>query len=84
MQKLVTLGICNAKNTKRYDSSLEDYPEKLFTKVCDWFVTRGVDCIIGGCTDISFVFSPFKWGNSIYIDSLKVLAEIISKEDRKY
>ena len=55
MQKLVTLGICNAKNKKRDHLESEEYPEKLYAKVCDWFVTQNVDCIIGGCTDISAV-----------------------------
>lgn len=80
MQKLVTLGICNAKNTKRFDPMGKEYPEKLYTKVCDWFVEQGVDCIVGGCTDISAVFSPADWKGIAYIDSLKVLANRIIQE----
>lgn len=77
IQRLVTLGICNAKNTKRDDPADEEYPEKLYAKVCDWFIEQNVDCIVGGCTDISAVFSPDSWQDIRYIDSLKVLANII-------
>ena len=77
MQKLVTLGICNAKNTKRYDSASEEYPGKLFSKVCDHLVEQGVDCIVGGCTDINAVFCPKEWEGVNYVDSLNVLASAI-------
>ena len=77
IQRLVTLGICNAKNCKRNDPFGEEYPEKLYTMVCDWFVNHGVDCIVGGCTDISAVFSPVEWKGIPYIDSLEVLANVI-------
>lgn len=84
MQKLVTLGICNAKNTKRYNQENEEYPEHIYTKVCDWFSTQNVDTIVGGCTDISSVFSPSSWGNLHYIDSLKVLAQVIYNRSSKH
>ena len=77
MQKLVTLGICNAKNTKRYDFSNEEYPEKLFSKVCNYLVEQGVDCIVGGCTDINAVFCPKEWKGVNYVDSLTVLANCL-------
>jgi len=77
MQKLVTLGICNAKNTNRYAPESEEYPEKLFTKVCDHLVDQGVDCIVSGCTDINNVFFPQKYKNIRVIDSLEVLADSI-------
>lgn len=77
MQKLVTLGICNAKNNKRYDPSSEEYPEKLFTDVCDHLVEHGVDCIVGGCTDINAVFCPKEYKGICYVDSLTVLASEI-------
>ncbi len=82
MQRYVTLGICNAKNTKRNDPDNEEYPEKLFSKVCDSLVELGVDCIVGGCTDISAVFSPndCKW--AIFVDSLQVLANTIIKKSQ--
>lgn len=77
IQSLVTLGICNAKNKKRNNPNDDEFPEKLYTKVCDWFVKQGVDCIVGGCTDISAVFSPDDWRGVLFIDSLKVLANKI-------
>ena len=83
MQKLVTLGICNAKNIKRNDPNSDEYPKKLYTKVCDWFLEAGVDCIVGGCTDISAVFSPQEWHGVNYVDSLKVLANIVCNHERK-
>lgn len=79
MQKLVTLGICNAKNTKRYDSTSKEYPEKLFSQVCNHLVEQGVDCIVGGCTDINAVFCPKNRKNVNYVDSLTVLADRIVK-----
>ena len=83
MQKIVTLGICNAKNTKRNDPNNDGYPEKLYTKVCDSLIEQGVDCIVGGCTDISAVFSPQKWHGVSYVDSLKVLANTIYNYEKK-
>lgn len=81
MQKLVTLGICNAKNNKRYNPTEEEYPEKLYTIVCDWLLKQNVDCIVGGCTDISAVFCPsiVTDGNNnvYYLDSLSILANTI-------
>lgn len=77
MQRLVTMGICNAKNTKRNDPNNEEYPEKLFSKVCDSLVEQGVDCIVGGCTDINAVFWPNEWKGVTYVDSLNVLAKSI-------
>lgn len=83
MQRLVTLGICNAKNDKRNDPNGDGYPEKLYTKVCNWFLEQGVDCIVGGCTDISAVFSPDEWKDIPYVDSLKVLANKIYEQAPK-
>ena len=83
MQKLVTLGICNAKNTKRDDPNGDEYPEKLFTKVCDWLLAQEVDCIIAGCTDINAVFFQNEWKGATYIDSLYVLAKTIYNDYSK-
>lgn len=79
MQKLVTKGICNAKNTARFAPNNEDYPEKLFSIVCDHLVEHGVDCIVGGCTDINAVFCPKEYKGICYVDSLTVLASEIVK-----
>lgn len=77
MQKLVTKGICNAKNTARFDPNNDEYPEKLFSNVCDHLISKGVDCIVGGCTDINNVFFPQIYKNILVIDSLGVLADSI-------
>lgn len=82
MQRLVTMGICNAKNIKRNDPNSDEYPEKLFSKVCDSLVAQGVDCIVGGCTDINAVFCPNEWKGIIYIDSLTVLANTIYNHEK--
>ena len=84
MQHLVTLGICNAKNNKRNDRNSDEYPEKLYAIVCDWFVEQCVDCIVGGCTDISAVFSPEGWKGTKYVDSLVVLANTICGHEKCY
>lgn len=77
MQLLVTKGICNAKNTARFDPTNEEYPEILFSKVCDHLVSQGVDCIVSGCTDINNVFFPQIYNNIFVIDSLETLADKI-------
>lgn len=82
MQKLVTLGICNAKNIKRNDPNNEEYPEKLFSMVCDSLIKQDVDCIVGGCTDINAVFCPNEWRGVKYVDSLSVLANTIYDHER--
>ena len=83
MQRFVTLGICNAKNSKRNDPNSDEYPEKCFSRICDWFIEQGVDCIVGGCTDISAVFSPNDWKGVSYVDSLIVLSDTIIKKSNR-
>lgn len=82
MQTLVTLGICNAKNSKRDNPEEDDNPQKLFSEVCDSLLRQGVDCIIGGCTDISAVFCPYKWKGIPYVDSLTILSEALVKSSK--
>ena len=80
IQEWVTKGICNAKNTYRFEdpSSEPEHPANWFQKVCDYYINEGIcDCIIGGCTDISNVFFPH-FDQIEYIDSLDVLAEYIN------
>lgn len=83
-QKLVTLGICNVKNKIRYDSISDNdkHPYNCITKVCNHLISaKKVDCIVAGCTDLNNVFTfnenPFQ---TIYIDSLEVLADFIVSE----
>lgn len=85
-QDIVTKGICNAKHKIRFtDSSVEPlHPNNLFTSVCSHLINdKNVDCIVGGCTDISNVFAfPFSIYEDIkYIDSLDILAEAIVKSE---
>ena len=80
LQVLVTKGICNAKNNKRYlPADNEEHPHYCFSTVCDWFAAQGCDTIVAGCTDIRNVFyrEPTPYQN--YIDSLEVLANTIIK-----
>lgn len=79
IQDWVTKGICNAKNSYRFaNKDVEiDHPYNCFMKVCDYYRNRGdIDCIIGGCTDISNVFLP-NFSDVEYVDSLDVLADHI-------
>lgn len=81
IQEWVTKGICNAKNTYRFaDKTKElEHPYNWFMKVCDYYRNQGeIDCIIGGCTDISNVFLP-NYTDVVYIDSLDVLADYINR-----
>lgn len=85
-QDIVTKGICNAKHKIRFTgSSVEPlHPNNLFTSVCSHLINdKNVDCIVGGCTDISNVFAfPFSIYEDIkYIDSLDILAEAIVKSE---
>lgn len=84
-QRMVTLGICNAKNSKRFlDSNNKDHPNYLFSKVVVHLKDRGADCILAGCTDIRNVFYPTKemLGDVVYIDCLEVMADTIIEESK--
>lgn len=81
MQKLVTKGICNAKDKIRFTEPEKEefHPANCFARVCRHLVeAHGVDTIIAGCTDISNVFRSKQCREScLYIDSLDVLADEI-------
>lgn len=80
-QIMVTKGICNSKNMVRFDKDSFEFPEKLFSSVCENVVKKfehdSRACIIGGCTDINNVFNPKSIHGIAYIDSLDVLADAI-------
>lgn len=81
-QQLVTTGICNAKNSVRFKNPEFEpfHPHNCFGKVCQHlYEDKKVDCIVGGCTDISNVFTP-SYTDFLYIDSLDVLADYIATE----
>lgn len=78
-QKLVTLGICNAKNKIRFEEPtiVKEHPYNCFKTVCNHLVEeKKVDCIVAGCTDIHNVYYP-KDVLGHYVDSLEVLADKI-------
>ena len=84
-QKLVTQGICNAKNAHRYDSEGSNVnPHHIFTNLVARFKERYKNmervCIISGCTDINNVFFI---EDRDYIDSLETLAEVIYERYEK-
>lgn len=78
-QKIVTKGICNAKNDSRFlPTTNEDNPTFCFNKVVEHLIDLGVDGIVAGCTDICNVYT-YNNINIKYIDSLTVLADSIIK-----
>ena len=82
-QKLVTKGICNAKNIQRYgDERNVENPANCFQSVIDKMIAQyGIDdktCVIAGCTDIRNVFRLHN-SKIPYIDSLEVLKDCICK-----
>lgn len=83
-QKLVTLGICNAKNRIRFEdpSDAIEHPYNCIDKVCNHLIEeKKVDGIVAGCTDLRNVYQ-FKLGGTgiTYIDSLEVLADAICRD----
>ena len=84
-QIMVTKGICNAKNSKRFlDIGNHEHPYYIFSKVVSHLIEKGADCILAGCTDIRNVFTPSE--NLLcgieYVDCLEVLADTIIDESK--
>lgn len=82
---MVTLGICNAKNEKRFDDidMCKEHPANCFNTVCRHLIDdKAVDCIVAGCTDINNVYSPGET-DVTYIDSLQVLSDYIIESEFK-
>lgn len=83
-QKIVTRGICNAKNTERYNDVTDpNSPAWCFAEVTKHLISHGADCVIAGCTDINNVFEPSYdiLDRVVYIDSLEVLADCIASRN---
>jgi aspartate racemase len=73
IQKEVTKGICNIKNSCRFlDESSKDRPKNIFERVKNHLTSKGSDLIIIGCTDIRVDFKSIGT-----IDSLEILAKRI-------
>ena len=80
MQRLVTKGICNAKNSIRFSDkeNKPEHPYNCFDTVCKYLLNEEcVDCIVAGCTDICNVFTLSEYSRCFYVDSLQVLADFI-------
>lgn len=74
-QKLVTKGICNVKNTHRFDPlDSDDRPQHIFDVVYQHLMDKGAEVVIMGCTDIRVDYVTDK--NNV-VDSLTILAEKI-------
>lgn len=83
LQTVVTRGICNSKNTKRFlPKENEENPYYCFSMVCDWFEAQGCDTIVAGCTDIRNVFYRESKSKLNYIDSLEVLADAVIEKSK--
>jgi aspartate racemase len=75
LQREITRGICNTKNSCRFlPYSHPDRPRNIFNKVCEDLFECGANLIILGCTDIGV---DFYQDNKNIIDSLDVLANSI-------
>ncbi len=83
-QSLVTLGICNAKNSIRFDEKNANHPCNCFSKVLLHLIKEEhVDCVVAGCTDIRNVFFP-EMDGVLYVDSLEVLARNIIDDAHEF
>ena len=73
LQAEVTRGICNTKNTHRFDApDSPDRPCNIFPKVSNWLLAHGAQKVISGCTDIRVDYH--KEGQ---LDSLEILRDAI-------
>lgn len=74
MQALVTKGICNVKNRKRWDAlQSTERPNYIFNRVKEYLMAEEkVEIVISGCTDICVDYM-----NEDGIDSLEVLRDEI-------
>lgn len=84
-QRMVTKGICNAKNNLRYeDVNNAENPHYIFANLVvslrQHYNNHSKVCIIGGCTDINNMYYS---DDSNYIDSLETLADAIFKRINK-
>ena len=74
-QKMVTQGICNSKNTHRFDAlESSERPQHIFEEVYQHLMDKGSEIVIMGCTDIRV---DYKADHANVVDSLEVLANKI-------
>ena len=75
VQKQITKGICNIKNTHRFDApESEEQPSYIFENVYNHLMLKGAEIVITGCTDIRV---DYKSSHENVVDSLEVLANKI-------
>ncbi|MBQ3354837.1 MAG: aspartate/glutamate racemase family protein [Bacteroidales bacterium] len=75
VQKQITKGICNIKNTHRFDApESEERPSYIFENVYNHLMSKGAEIVITGCTDIRV---DYKSSHENVVDSLEVLANKI-------
>jgi len=80
MQKLVTQGIINIKNSHRFDPLDSPMrPKNIFKKVSEYLYQKGADVILVGCTDIRVDFSQVDYSKLKLIDSLEILVKMVKK-----
>jgi aspartate racemase len=78
LQKSVTKGICNIKNSNRFmNEKHPERPRNIFADVKSELLSAGADKVIVGCTDIRVDY--FDQDN---IDSTEILKESIIKHSR--
>lgn len=74
-QRRVTQGICNIKNTHRFDDlKSSERPQFIFEEVYHHLMSKGAEVVIMGCTDIRV---DYKSTHDNIVDSLEVLANKI-------
>lgn len=77
-QAMVTKGICNVKNSHRFDDEQsEENPAFLFKKVTKHLKAQGAEKVISGCTDIRVVYR-----DENEIDSLEALKDAIIEQSK--
>jgi len=79
IQKDVTRGICNIKNTNRFaEDGNPERPKTIFENVYNHLIDKGAETVIIGCTDIRVDFT-----HENTIDSLEALANTLYKLTKK-
>lgn len=75
VQRQITKGICNIKNTHRFDApDADERPRFIFENVYNHLMSKGAEIVIMGCTDIRV---DYKSSHENVVDSLEVLADRI-------
>lgn len=77
MQNFVTKGICNIKNSHRFDDiNSKERPNYIFKQVCNYLYEQGAQKIIIGCTDIRVDYFDENTIDSLETLKNKIIAEM--------